>query len=164
MKYLNYQTFMDDLLATIGSHQQINTIHTGLISDISTPKVKPTQTEQNNIIYPYAFLINQSIDIEQNEGSSLFYANMTLILMDRYNDNETSIYQIQSNMFEIARDIIAFYSIRNGGGKPYRLYANDVSINIHPFVERGSENVAGVELTLPFMVESPLSNSFPQMT
>ena len=156
---LTYKSFIDDLIATISTHKQVNTCCTGLIADFSTPKL----STNNIIVYPYVFLMNDSFSVDVNNGVSFMTVFINLIISDQFQDQQEAIIDVQSNMNEIALDIIASYTNVTGCSKPYRMFP-DQNITIHPFVEKDRDSIAGVELTIGFVVEQPLSREYLLMT
>lgn len=155
---LTYKSFMDDLIFTLESHQQVHTVATGMLSDLASPK-----TPNTIIVYPYIFLMNNSIQITANPGMSYFNVLLDVVIADQCKDNQEAIIDCQSNMLSILMDIIAGYSNVSGCAKPYRMILPQL-ITPKLFVNRGVDNICGLGVTLNFEIEQPMTRQFLPMS
>ena len=153
---LTFASFLQDLLDTFYSHEQINTVHTGILSDLDFPKASGSS---RSVAYPYVFILKDAIISQANHGSSFLTIQLNIIFMDRYVDNELSIVQAQSNMMSLATDTLAYYSVRTSDGPPYWI-DNTFKISFTPFVEQYRDRVAGVSASVQFIIEQPLGRLF----
>ena len=157
---LTYQSFITDLMYTLSTHKQLNTVLNGdNIIDFQNPKVP----NFSGIVYPYCYVLNNYVTVQSTNNNNLMSVTCDFILADRFQDTSQTINMIQSNMIEIAKDIIYLNMNVTGCSKPYRIM-DGFKIQINTWADKGQDVLAGCSFTVTFIIEQPLSREWPLMS
>jgi hypothetical protein len=135
------------------NHAQVNTFHFGYsYSDLNNPK------NATSVSYPYVFAVKQPSRVYRQ----YVLVPITFSIMTQCPDVELDIEKTHSDMLEIARDMIANFTIVAGGNTEsfYIDGAQSNSWNIEFFEDNFKDSVAGVSVTVEFKLAMPLSKCY----
>jgi len=153
MAYTTLNSLTTSIRDFFENHAQVNTFHFGYgLSDVNAPK------DGTDIVYPYVFAVKQTSRVYQNQ----VIVPIEFIIMDQCPDVELDTDKTHSDMLEIARDMIAYYSFMAASTSEF------FSIDAGPndswqtgfFVDRFKDRVAGVSVIVNFRLKMPLSKCY----
>jgi len=139
MLELTYKQLTDTLVQIANAHYSVAYADAGVLENLN----------YGDINYPLVFFINQSVEIRNNEARF----NMIMLVGTFTNQNLLQQTKIQSDMYEITKDIIA-YLINGDYNSPWDMIED--SIISSPFVDNLPDLTAGYQTN--FTIILPYDN------
>jgi hypothetical protein len=140
MVELTYKQLTDKLVQIADAHYSVAYADAGVLENLN----------YGDINYPLVFFINQSVEITFNEARY----NMIMLVGTFTNQNLLQQTKVQSDMFEITKDIVAY--LTNGEYEAPWEIVEDSIISI-PFVDNLPDLTAGYQTN--FTIRLPYNNS-----
>jgi hypothetical protein len=159
--YLTYSSFITAILTWLQGHPQLATVKMGTITELTTP------LDSSTVTYPYCFVLQDMntprLWLRSNSSTSDMLVELKMSIMDQCRDGATTLLTQadrltrQSNMIDIARDFITYFNTVTGDFGPYYIdnQSGNLKVQLHPFSDKFTDKVTGVEFTVQFVVEQP---------
>jgi hypothetical protein len=139
MLELTYNDLINRLVQIANAHYSVAYADAGVLENLNYGQIN----------YPLVFFINQSVEIRQNEARY----NIIMLVGTFTNQNLLQQTKIQSDMFEITKDIVAYLI---NGDYNHSWEINEESIISTPFVDNLPDLTTGYQTN--FTIILPYDN------
>lgn len=139
---MTYKKIIEDFFQLCEDHKMIQTWGYGQLSDLVDPY------NQEDLDYPYAFIIPQTHSLRKGE----IRYNFQLIMQELVQGGQREVIQAQSDALQYIKDLLAHYY--------YTLEDYDFNLNVSvtPFREKYDDQVAGMTAQIELIVKDILDD------